>query len=138
MADSTPTPPATVGLLAATPTIVALRHPATRGGFWVLAAAYLAGMALASVGLAVLALLLLPLGVAASNPRRALWLWAAGLIGSLSAMSGARDRVAAMGGLEAAFQANAWLAGGLVGMMVVALVVLAWHVTWVASERNPR
>lgn len=131
----TPTPPTSAPLMAATPTTVLLRHPATKGTMWTLMIVYLFMLGF-SVPLLPLAVgLTMPLGVGPEHPRRALHLWVTGLLASSIFIVKARSLVSEMGGLTAALATQPLVTWGLIAGSVVALAILVWHLTWVASER---
>lgn len=135
MTDPTPTPSTGAPLMAAQPTSVLLRHPATKGTMWALMFAYVAALAFSVPILALLVLVTMPLGVGPEHPRRALHLWVTGLVASGVFITKARSLVSEMGGLTLALDTQPLMTWGLIAGSVVALGILVWHLTWVASER---
>lgn len=79
--------------------------------------------------------LTMPLGVGPEHPRRALHLWVTGLLASGIFIVKARSLVGEMGGLTAALASQPVATWGLIAGSVIALVIIVWHLTWVASER---
>ena len=131
----TPTPPTSAPLMAATPATVLLRHPATKGTMWTLTIVYLLMLGLSVPLLPLVVFLTMPLGVGPEHPRRALHLWVTGLLASGIFIVKARSLVSEMGGLTAALATQPLVTWGLIAGSVVALGILVWHLTWVASER---
>lgn len=135
MTDPTPTPSTGAPLMAAQPTSVLLRHPASKGTMWTLTIVYLLMLGLSIPLLPLVVLLTMPLGVGPEHPRRALHLWVTGLVASGVFITKARSLVNEMGGLTLALDNQPLMTWGLIAGSVVALGILVWHLTWVASER---
>ena len=135
MTDPTPTPSTGAPLMAAQPTTVLLRHPATKGTMWTLMIVYLLMLGFSVPLLPLVVFLTMPLGVGPEHPRRALHLWVTGLLASGIFIVKARSLVSEMGGLTAALATQPLVTWGLIAGSVVALGILVWHLTWVASER---
>lgn len=136
MTDPTPTEPSTSApLMAAQPTTVLLRHPATKGAMWTLMIVYLLMLGFSAPLLPLVVFLTMPLGVGPEHPRRALHLWVTGLLASGIFIVKARSLVGEMGGLTLALDTQPLMTWGLIAGSVVALGILVWHLTWVASER---
>lgn len=121
--------------MAAAPTSVLLKHPASRAGLWTLTVVYLAGLFFATPLLAALAAVTMPLGVGPDHARRALHLWAMGLLAAGCFVVKARAVVQGWGGLSAALAAEPAATWALVAGTIVAVVIGVWHLTWVASPR---
>lgn len=134
--SATPEAPAPkAGLMAAQPVTILLKHPATKGFDWVLRFFYLAVLWVIYPVMAIVVLSTMPLGVGPEHPRRALHLWATGMVATGMGLTFAHSQVKAMGGFSLAFEANPTAAVGL-GVMVVALLVnLFYLLSWVKSER---
>ncbi len=136
MTDPTPTEQSTSApLMAAQPTTVLLRHPATKGTMWTFMLTYVAALAFSVPILALLVLVTMPLGVGPEHPRRALHLWVTGLVAAGVFVAKARGLVSEWGGLAAALASQPVATWGLIAGSVIALVIIVWHLTWVASER---
>lgn len=136
MTDPTPTEPSTSApLMAVQPTTVLLRHPATKGAMWTLMIVYLLMLGFSAPLLPLVVFLTMPLGVGPEHPRRALHLWVTGLLASGIFIVKARSLVGEMGGLTAALASQPVATWGLIAGSVIALVIIVWHLTWVASER---
>lgn len=115
---------------------VQLRAAASLTEFRVLAVIYLGLMALAWAPMAIASAVLMPLFCTPDHPRRALWLWAVGLLAGVMSIVSSRALMTQMGGVDQAFtqaSTQAWLA---VGWAVVGVAVVFWHLTWVKSPRR--
>lgn len=123
------------GLMAAQPTTILLKHPATKGFDWVLRCFYLATIWAAYPLMAIVVLSTMPLGVGPERPRRALHLWATGMVATGMGLNFVRNHVKTMGGFSQAMEANPIAAVALCAFGVALLINFFYLLTWVNSDR---
>lgn len=131
-----PTAPSETSTPAEPVAQVQLRAARSLTEFRVLAVIYLALIAAAWAPLAIAGAMLMPLFCVPTHPRRALWLWAVGLLSGVMSIVGARALMASLGGFNDALSqapTQAWLA---IGWAVLGVAVVVWQLTWVKSPRR--
>jgi hypothetical protein len=125
-----------VPVVAAAPTAsIVLRTASSPFQFRMLAMLYLSLLAYAWWPLALVTLFLMPLFCAPTNPRRALWLWTAGMLAGAMSLMASRSILHDMGRLSHAFASDPnWASAGL-GLGLFGAAIMIWHLTWVKSPR---